>query len=151
MAAQGDVKIRLAEEKDLPQVLEIEHFSFPSAWTHEFFQHEIHNPFSHFYILAENGNVLAYIVFWIVAGEAHIANLAVSPRNRRKGYADVLLHYAVVKSLENGANYLTLEVNEKNQAAITLYEKHGFQQVGKRRKYYEDRDDALVLSLSLNR
>jgi len=150
MAAQSDITIRRAEERDLPLVLEIENHSFTSVWTYDFFQHEIHNPFSHFCVLEENGGILAYIVFWIVAGEAHIANLAVDPLRRRKGYADILLQYAVVKSLENGANYLTLEVNEKNQPALTLYEKHGFRQVGKRNKYYEDRDDALVLRLSLN-
>ncbi|MFA4839598.1 MAG: ribosomal protein S18-alanine N-acetyltransferase [Candidatus Neomarinimicrobiota bacterium] len=140
------MKIRRADESDLPAVMAIEEKSFPSAWTVDFFRHEMYNPLSHFFVATFDKIVVGYIVFWVIADESHIANLAVHPDYRRHDLGDNLLKFAIHFSRSKGAKMITLEVNEKNVAAFALYEKNEFKQVGKRIKYYENRDDAFILT-----
>jgi len=43
---------------------------------------------------------------------------------------------------------MTLECRVSNEAALALYRKYGFQQVGRRPQYYSDnREDALILTI----
>ena len=143
------IKIRLAVENDLPEVLYIEQYSFSSAWTYAFFKHEIYNPLSCFYVVETDSLIVGYIVFWIISGESHIANLAIHPDHRRLGYGNQLMFWAIGKSVTEGARSVTLEVNVNNAAALALYRHYGFKEVGKRLKYYENRDDALILTLNV--
>lgn len=143
------MKIRQADKSDLPAVMAIEEKSFPSAWTMDFFQYEIYNPLSHFLVATLGKTVIGYIVFWVIADESHVANLAVHPDYRRQNIGDIILKFAIHFSQSKGARLITLEVNEKNIAAIALYGKNEFKQVGKRIKYYENRDDAFILTRSL--
>ncbi len=88
-----------------------------------------------------------------VGDEAEILTLAVAPRFRRHGLAQTLLRKTSTHLAGSGVERLFLEVNAENDAAIALYEKHGFTAVGRRRNYYR-RDghpphDALCLSLNL--
>lgn len=129
--------------------MEIEEKSFPSAWTMDFFRHEIYNPLSHFLVATLGKTVVGYIVFWVITDESHVANLAVHPDYRRQNIGDIILKFAIHFSRSKGARLITLEVNEKNIAAIALYGKNEFKQVGKRIKYYENRDDAFILTRSL--
>lgn len=147
--SDDSLKIRRATEEDLPGVMFIEERSFPSAWTLDFFRYEMYNPLSHFYVVTIKKKVVGYAVFWIIADESHIANLAVHPDFRRSGHGDYLLKFAMAKAKMKGAKMITLEVNEKNIAAKKLYEKNGFKLVSKRIKYYENRDDAFILTRSL--
>ncbi|MEJ0046851.1 MAG: GNAT family N-acetyltransferase [Rhodospirillales bacterium] len=84
------------------------------------------------------------------ADEAEILTLAVAPEARRRGVARGLLRAAVEAARTRGAATLFLEVSAANSVARALYESEGFAPVGKRRGYYEDGTDALVLALKLS-
>jgi ribosomal-protein-alanine N-acetyltransferase len=95
--------------------------------------------------LAGQGFVLARAV----AGEAEVLTLAVAPNARRQGVATGLLRAAMAVAAARQASVMFLEVAESNGAARQLYMAAGFAEVGRRRRYYSDGSDALVLSRRL--
>ena len=95
-----------------------------------------------------------FILIRIVADEAEILTLAVRPDVRRSGLGRALVVRAAASAAEEGADRLFLEVADDNAAALALYARCGFQQVGARPRYYArpdgSRRDALLLSLNLH-
>ena len=94
---------------------------------------------------ARGGMVMARIA----ADEAEILTLAVLPEQRRQGLGRTLLAEAVRQCEAHGAAVLFLEVATRNAAARALYAGMGFEELGRRRGYYADGDDALTLRLAL--
>ena len=77
-------------------------------------------------------------------------NIAVTPQYRRQGVAQALVEALVAHLKERENISLTLEVRVSNDPAIRLYTKMGFQQVGRRPRYYHNpREDALILRKEL--
>lgn len=94
--------------------------------------------------------ILAYCAYQIVAGEAHIHNLAVSPEARRRGLARKLLGLVLDRAERSGARIVHLEVRASNAAARALYRKMGFGEIGERASYYSAPvEDAVLLSREL--
>jgi ribosomal-protein-alanine N-acetyltransferase len=85
----------------------------------------------------------------VVADEAEVLTLAVTPSVRRQGVATGLLRAAMAQVNVGGGNAIFLEVATGNAAALTLYRREGFIEVGRRRRYYADASDALVLRANL--
>lgn len=86
-----------------------------------------------------------------VAGEeAELLTLAVVPANRGHGLGRALLDAALGEMRDRGARAVFLEVSEANQAARGLYAAASFVEVGRRRRYYPDGTDALVLRAGLS-
>lgn len=94
-----------------------------------------------------------FVLSRAVAGEAEILTIGVEPRYARSGLGWRLMQAAMREALAKGSEALFLEVDETNQAAIGLYRKLGFNKVGERRAYYQDkagqRTAALVMRLDL--
>ncbi|MCR0983315.1 GNAT family N-acetyltransferase [Roseomonas populi] len=88
-----------------------------------------------------------FILARAVAGEAEILTLAVRPTARRQGLGARLLEAAVAEAARRGASALFLEVSEANGPARALYARAGAAEVGRRRRYYADGTDALVLRI----
>ncbi len=86
----------------------------------------------------------------IAADEAEILTLAVHPDARRQGLARALLAEAADIVAAQGATALFLEVALRNTAARALYAASGFAEVGRRRRYYADGDDAMVMRRPLS-
>jgi len=156
--------------RDIGEVMEIEHDSFPSPWSARAYRHDLlENDLSHYFVVRQRSlerselsllarvrrslgagirpAILGYGGFWLMAGEAHISTIAVQPNWRRRGIGELLLVAMLDRATELGAEIATLEVRVSNVTAQNLYHKYGFQQVGLRRRYYRDRDeDALIMS-----
>ncbi len=144
------------EEGDLIEILEIEKDSFPTPWSPGLFRSEMTNPLSRMLVgraaQAEGTAVAGYIVFWRVADEIHLHNLAVRRELRKGGIASRLLSKAIRDSRSEGARWVTLDVRRSNLPAQKLYEKFGFSVKGVRRAYYTDTgEDALIMSADLGR
>jgi len=86
----------------------------------------------------------------VAVDEAEVLTLAVVPERRQQGLGANLLAFAAREARLRGARSLFLEVSTRNPAARGLYQRSGFQQVGRRRAYYSDGSDALVLSKALS-
>jgi ribosomal-protein-alanine N-acetyltransferase len=142
--------VDLMKTEDLPEILAIEAASFVTPWTKGMFQDELRLPHAQCLVIrarqAEKTQVAAYIIFWLVAGEVHLHNIAVRGEFRRKGLASGLMNLMRDIALQVGADCQTLEVRESNTGAINLYRRCGFVVKGKRPRYYDDtREDALVM------
>jgi ribosomal-protein-alanine N-acetyltransferase len=83
------------------------------------------------------------------ADEAELLTLAVAPQSRRSGLGKALLKSAMASLGESGAKQLFLEVEDGNEAALTLYRSLGATAVGRRARYYERGADAAIFSLAL--
>ena len=86
----------------------------------------------------------------VTADQAEILTIAVVPRLRAQGRAERLLRAAAARADAAGARELFLEVATGNLAARALYARAGFVEVGRRRQYYRDGGDALILRVPLN-
>ncbi len=91
--------------------------------------------------------IFGFTGFWIMAGEAHITNIAVRETYRRQGIGERLLISTIDLATELEASIITLEVRASNITAQSLYRKYGFTQVGLRQGYYVDnREDGVLMS-----
>ena len=99
-----------------------------------------------FGLIAERGGML---LGRSVADEAEVLTLAVIPSLRRQGIGTALLGTAKAHVRALGGKALYLEVAIHNAAALALYRREGFVEVGRRRRYYADASDALVLRSDL--
>ncbi len=96
--------------------------------------------------IATAGQLVAYGGFWLLVDEAHIATIATHPAWRRCGLGLYLMLALLDAAIARGARTSTLEVRASNLPARRLYEKLGYQLVGRRRNYYRDGEDALLMT-----
>ncbi|MBO4331358.1 MAG: ribosomal protein S18-alanine N-acetyltransferase [Oscillospiraceae bacterium] len=130
--------------------LEKECFSLP--WSAEMFLAELNDPHCVYFAAEEDGRLIGYAGMQYVLDEGYINNIAVSPSYRRRGVASALMDRLIDSARGLSLAFLTLEVRCGNHAAISLYEKYGFERVGLRRGYYEKpREDALLMTLFFGR
>lgn len=127
-------------------VAELEKNCFEDPWSERSIASELNNPLSVWLVWEECGRVLGYIGSQTVLGETDMMNVAVHPDARRKGIARKLILSLVQALAEKQSHCLTLEVRASNIPAIGLYEKLGFEQIGRRKNYYRNpKEDALIL------
>ena len=143
--------IRLMEEKDLDEIMELEHACFTLPWTKEAFYNELHNnQYARYVVLEENGKIIGYCGTWLVIDEAHITNIAILPECRGRGFGEKLLSSMMDYCREQNAERMTLEVRVSNIPAQSLYKKLGFQEGAIRKNYYSDnQEDAIVMWVNL--
>jgi ribosomal-protein-alanine N-acetyltransferase len=144
------VTIDLMQRADLQEILAIERESFASPWTVGMFTQELENQLAQCLVIRINYEgksvVGAYIIFRLIADEAHLHNLAVKKEFKRQGLAQSLMEIMKDIAMQVGIGARTLEVRESNKEAISLYLKCGFVVKGRRPLYYTDtHEDALIM------
>lgn len=143
--------IRAATHADLDAIEEIDRHSFPRPWPRATFEAELARDLGRIAVVDEGG-VIAFCNYWLVAGEVHILAIATHPDHRRRGTGARLLAHALDEGRAAGCTVATLEVRRGNTPAIALYERAGFATVHVRTRYYVDNDeDALVMTCDLTR
>lgn len=134
------------ENAHIPDILEVEKTSFSHPWTEKMFLEEISGKFSVYRVVLKDGKAIAYMGMWILADEGHITNIAVSENFRRQGVASSLLKDFINLAKEKNLAFMTLEVRESNKAARALYSSFGFCDIGRRKKYYDNSEDAILMT-----
>ena len=147
--------IRRAGLTDVRSLWEIEKLSYPAPWSLWCFLAEYANSKSTILVAGPpppgDWETWGYIIYWVVAEEMHLLNLAVHPTHRRRGISRSLLSTALVQARNQGATVVWLEVRPSNRAALALYQSIGFEEVGVRPGYYTDNgEDALIYALFWN-
>ena len=136
----------LMSHAHVAQIAELERICFSAPWSENAIAGELTNPLSLWIVAVDGQAVAGYVGSQSVMGEADMMNLAVAPAYRRQGIGNSLVTKLVDALKSKDVHCLTLEVRASNDAAIALYEKHGFQQVGRRPGYYSGpKEDALIL------
>ena len=144
--------IRKMQLEDAPAIARLEILCFSDPWSEKSIASEVNNPLSYWLVAEDNGVIAGYVGSQSVLDAADMMNLAVSPEYRRKGVAVRLIKELCYHLEQNQVIALLLEVRISNLPAISLYEKLGFQQVGRRPKYYHNpREDALILRKELGK
>lgn len=134
---------------DVSAAHEIDRLSFTLPWPERSFRFEMtENPASRCWVAELDGRLVGMLILWKIVDEAHIATLATHPEFRRQGIAEQLLVKALENAYAEGARSALLEVRAGNIAAQTLYRKFGFEEVGRRERYYKDNnEDAVLMTL----
>lgn len=145
------LSFRYMEEKDLDEIIELEHKCFTVPWSKEAFFNELHqNQFATYIVLEEEGKIIGYCGAWLVVDEAHITNIAILPEFRGRGLGEALLKKMIDKCREDHIERMTLEVRVSNTVAQSLYKKLGFQDGAIRKNYYSDnQEDAIVMWVNI--
>lgn len=140
------------QEAHLEALAELEALCFSQPWSFSALRDELTNPNACFLVAAENGSVLGYAGMHFVVPEFYMDNLAVFPAHRRRGVAQKLILALSDFALSHHGTTLSLEVRPSNTAALALYSRLGFTQVGRRPGFYSRPvEDALLLQLVLRR
>lgn len=143
----GDLVIRMAEEKDVHEMAELDKLCFSVPWSEVSFRAEVTENKRALYIVAEvDGKIVGYGGIWIIVDEGHITNIAVHPDYRRMHIGKEIVSLIVDTAEKNGVVAETLEVRKGNLPAINLYTQLGFKEEGVRKGYYEDNgEDAIIM------
>lgn len=100
-----------------------------------------------FFVATFNSLIVGYVVFLRIDTKCEIIKIATKKDFRGCGIGTLLLESVANYAKNNQHEGLLLEVNEKNLSAINLYKKYGFTQIYIRKKYYNNTDDAIIMSL----
>lgn len=147
MRMSQTLSFRYMEDKDLDEIMELEHQCFTVPWSRDAFYNELHqNKFASYIVLEEAGRIIGYCGAWLVIDEAHITNVAILPDFRGRGLGEAIMQKMIDQCKENQIERMTLEVRESNTVAQSLYRKLGFQDGAIRKNYYSDnQEDAIVM------
>ncbi|RLC51843.1 MAG: ribosomal-protein-alanine N-acetyltransferase [Candidatus Cloacimonadota bacterium] len=144
-----DCEIREMQIPDIPAIMELEKQLFSSPWSKDMFLQEINSGFAFVLTAKETGKILGYICGLLLFDEFNITNVGVAPEQQKQGFGEAMLKFIIARLLSQKCFKFFLEVRESNAAAIALYQKFGFEILGKRKKYYNHPvEDALMLGMS---
>lgn len=140
-------KIRLAERRDVNELLKLEVAQFPEPWTRGMLLDEIESVETRRYTVAvEDEVIVGYLGLMFVLDEVHVNTIGTLPGHEGRGIASALLDDGLADSRSRSMKRATLEVAASNARAQALYFRFGFKPVGVRRRYYERTgEDALIL------
>ena len=149
------VVYRYMEEDDLKAVLEIERASNPVPWSEKNFLDCLKKDY---YCLIQEyqGKFSGFSITSFSLDEAHLLNIGVASRFRKKGLGTSLLDKLELAAKAMGCKKVVLEVRKSNTNAINLYKNNNFKQVGLRKEYYRsspnyEKEDALLFSKTVKR
>lgn len=135
-------------DEDLFAALEEQIFP-EDPWTRGMISEELASPRSHYFAAVADERVVGYAGV-SVGLDADVMTMGTVPDWRGRGVGALLMHAVVGCAREHGAERIFLEVRESNEAARRLYERSGFETVGRIRGYFRSpREDAISMRLVL--
>ena len=143
--------LRGMRESDIDAVMAIENRAYAFPWTHGIFRDCLNAAYPA-WLLVQDDVVIGYGVISIAAGEAHILNICIDPVAQGRGHGRRLLRTLIRAARTYAAERIFLEVRPSNPRAIALYFAEGFNEIGRRPRYYPStlgREDAIVMAMEL--
>lgn len=144
-----NIEIKEMTKEHLEQIKNVLQEQFDEFWNANVLKTELENPLSKYIVAIYNNNVVGYAGIWRAIDEGHITNIVTRKDKRNNKIATQMLEKVIKMAEDEKLKCVTLEVNIKNENAIKLYKKFNFKEVGKRKKYYNNIDDAIIMTLSL--
>jgi [ribosomal protein S18]-alanine N-acetyltransferase len=148
-----DVTINPISIDEIEAIVALDRLCFGGLWSIDSYRRELTNENSHFLGVSiaqdrepATAGIIGFGCFWAILDEAHITLLGIHPHYQQQGLGQLLLCALLDRARSIDMARATLEVRASNQVAIHLYEKYGFQTVGRRKKYYQDTgEDGIIM------
>ncbi len=143
--------LRPMTHADIAAVAAIEVSAYEFPWSRGIFRSCLDNGHK-CWVLERQGELLGYGILSIGADEAHILNLCVAPACQGQGHGAHLLRRLLDLARWHRAKRIFLEVRPSNELARAMYERAGFNEIGRRPGYYpahRGREDAIVMAMEL--
>ena len=135
-----------AHLEHLDDVLKLEKLCFSVPWTEGQLLSEIESEYGCIFVSYECERPCGYAIMHMAGDQAELYRIATDPDKRGRGIADELMKTGIAWAIEQSAESIFLEVRAGNFPAISLYRKHGFENIGMRKKYYTDPvEDAVIM------
>ncbi len=131
---------------DLPQVMTIERASYATPWEELAYRQALGSENAFLDVVTFREQIIGYSGMWHFVDEVHLGTIVSHPAARGKGIGELLLVNVIVRATDLKAAHVTLEVRPSNHPARALYEKYNFSEVGYRKNYYRDKEDALLMT-----
>lgn len=142
----GNICIVPLEQRHIKDIARLEALCFSEPWSEEGIL-EAYRLGTKFFIAENSKQLMGYIGIKAVIDEGYITNVAVYPQYRGIGVATALINKVFDFAKEKGLSFVSLEVRASNTAAVSLYEKTGFKEEGRRKDFYRlPREDALIMT-----
>lgn len=142
-----NIEIKKMTKEHLRQIQHILQDQFDEFWNASVLDKELENPLSDYIVAIENGEVVGYAGLWQPIDEGHVTNIVTKKDKRGNHIGSKMLEEIINLAKNKKLKCVTLEVNEHNETAIRLYKKYNFIEIGKRTKYYNNTDDAIIMTL----
>lgn len=137
-------------EADIDQVLKVEYAAYSHPWTRGIFLDGLKS--YDCWLMFDGSQQVGHGVIQLILDEAHLLNITIKPESQGCGLGLRLLEHLMQRAASLGARECFLEVRDSNRSAYRLYERYGFNEIGRRRDYYPavgGREDALVMACTL--
>ena len=142
----GNISVIPIEQRHIKEIARLEEICFSEPWSEEGIL-EAYRLGTKFFAAEADKKLIGYIGIKAVIDEGYITNIAVFPRFRRRGVAKALLNKVFEFAKEKGLSFVSLEVRPSNTEAVSLYEKTGFKEEGRRKNFYRlPLEDALIMT-----
>lgn len=133
-------------ESHLAEVFSISKQQFKEeSWTFSQFEEELKQNNREDFVLTLGGNVVSFLISIKTDEESNLLYLATQEKYKKQGFATILLGELIEKSKNDKLSYIFLEVKSTNEKAILFYKKNGFNEISKRKNYYKDGSDAVIM------
>lgn len=143
------IQIHKMTVQDLSQISNVLNTEFDDFWNENLLKSEIENPNSKCIIAKSNDEIVGFACIWKAVDDIHITNIVVKKIYRKQGIGSLLLKELIkISNIENVTS-ITLEVKDSNLPAQNLYQKYGFKVLGRRKKYYNGTEDAIIMTKDL--
>ena len=144
------LEITKMELSDLDEISSTLTSCFDNFWNYNILKSELENTNSKYIVAKLNNEIVGFAGIINTLDQMEITNIVVRKDMRNQGIGNTLLNELIKLTIDSKMNTIFLEVNSNNLSAIRLYEKNGFKQVGLRKKYYNNTDDAILMNLKIN-
>ena len=136
---------------DLETIQDILISDFDDFWSVSTLKGELQNSNSKYIVAKLDNDIVGFGGIWKAVDDIHITDIVVRKAQRNNGIGSAILAKLIELSKgDENIKSLTLEVNSNNTSAQKLYEKFDFKKVGLRKKYYNNTDDAIIMTKQLN-
>lgn len=146
-ALEEKIKILPMTEADIEEISPNFQTEFDEFWNINNLKNDFQSPNSTYFVAKLDNEIVGFAGFLNICDEANIMNIVTKINKRHLGIGSKLLSQLITSAHEQNCKSITLEVNEHNAPAIHLYEKFNFKRIGLRKKYYNNKDNAIIMSI----
>lgn len=140
------LEIREMKFEDYENIKDKLQKEFDEFWTPSILKSELESKNSKYIVALKGKEVVGFAGIIILPDGTEVTNIVTKKVERKKGIGKLLLDKLINMTITEKKEVISLEVNEKNIIAINLYKNFGFEKVGRRKKYYNGIDDAIIMT-----